>query len=631
VTIVKFDVTKFPYRSWHAPKKRTAGRSLAGNYKRLTEKLLTNNPFHTGNDYICPIHDDRHPSLGVTLKPDRILVYCSAGCATEDLVTWAGMTMADLFGGRPKIKATYGYVDEDSHLLFQVVRYEPKQFRQRRPDGNGGWVWRLDDVRRVLYHLPKLMAAIPEGRTIFVPEGEEDVRAIEGAGGVATTNPGGAGKWREEYTQTLKGASEVIIIADQDDVGARHAMEVAASLAKAGIKNQIVAPKEGKDAADHLAAGHGLGDWLPFTPPEGDFDPEREKKIADLVEQLENHAEAKARLSARGFVFPPYFHSMAEELAAERVPLDYTIDGLHPRGGNTLFVAQFKAGKTTLELNIAKALCDEVPLFGRIAVRPTAGKRVAFWNYELPWNMFDEWLDAMEFEHPLRIKALHLRGHRVPFLDHHVQNEIIAYLQEENIGFWFLDGASKIMSHSGIESENDNLGIDRILDAIDYMKAEAGVEDVIVAGHWGRARMEEGEEHIRVATRWDDWADARWSLTRDGDGTRSFQALDVRGAEPEPAFTLSFDNDTKALMAAGYTRDEHRKRTGAAEVCMALDGNGGPLNATELDRAMGGDKNLKPKKRGWAEELGWIKVEKGGSGRETIHSLVPGKRKEWAG
>ena len=44
-------------------------------------------------------------------------------------------------GVRPSIVATYDYCDEWGALLSQVCRLAPKDFRQRRPDGNGGWVW----------------------------------------------------------------------------------------------------------------------------------------------------------------------------------------------------------------------------------------------------------------------------------------------------------------------------------------------------------------------------------------------------------------------------------------------------------------------------------------------------------
>src|SRR5436309_1213083 len=82
---------------------------------------------------------------------------------------------------------------------------------------------RIKMIRRVLYRLPAVREAIKDGTPIYVPEGEKDVHAIEEAGGVGTTNPGGAGKWSRAYTEALKGASEVIIIADRDPAGAKHA------------------------------------------------------------------------------------------------------------------------------------------------------------------------------------------------------------------------------------------------------------------------------------------------------------------------------------------------------------------------------------------------------------------------
>lgn len=130
----------------------------------------------------CPAHDDRHASLSVGVGQDgRVLLHCQAGCPAKSVLAAAGLKMADLFAPRvngngrhphssaknaigPKgpigrIVATYDYTDRDGVLLFQAVRYEPKGFRQRRPDGKGGWVWSLGDVQRVLFRLPELMDA----------------------------------------------------------------------------------------------------------------------------------------------------------------------------------------------------------------------------------------------------------------------------------------------------------------------------------------------------------------------------------------------------------------------------------------------------------------------------------------
>ena len=74
-----------------------------------------------------------------------------------------------------KIVATYGYRDEQGELLMQVVRMEPKTFRQRRPDGER-WSWSVKDVRVVPYRLPELAAA-PDA-VVYLVEGERTQTAL---------------------------------------------------------------------------------------------------------------------------------------------------------------------------------------------------------------------------------------------------------------------------------------------------------------------------------------------------------------------------------------------------------------------------------------------------------------------
>src|SRR5207249_4181617 len=157
---------------------------------------------------------------------------------------------------RPKINATYDYVDDRGALLFQVVRFLPKNFKQRRPDGNGNWIWNLKDVRRVLYRLPVLLAA-DRIQTIYIVEGEKDAQRLLDLGLVATTNPGGAGKWRPEFNEPLRGR-HVVISPDNDDAGRAHAQTVASSLHQvaASIKILVLPDLSPKgDISDWLDAG----------------------------------------------------------------------------------------------------------------------------------------------------------------------------------------------------------------------------------------------------------------------------------------------------------------------------------------------------------------------------------------
>ncbi len=205
----------------------------------------------------CPLHDDERASLSIGRGEDgRALLHCHAGCATEGILARAGLTWADLHitnGNGRQIAATYDYTDEKNKVLFQSVRTEPKGFFQRRPDGAGGWINNLGKVRRVLFGLPALQGQI----VVYIAEGEKDALALRQLGLVATTNAGGAGKWRDAYTQQLKaaGVESVVVLPDHDDPGRRHAVEVARSCHAAGLHTKLVElpglPEHG-DATDYL-------------------------------------------------------------------------------------------------------------------------------------------------------------------------------------------------------------------------------------------------------------------------------------------------------------------------------------------------------------------------------------------
>lgn len=172
---------------------------------------------------------------------------------------------SDRFAASIADAAVYQYVDEACDVLFEVVRSPDKRFHQRRPDGRGGYINGLGSTRRVLFRLPRVVEHVAANRTepLFIVEGEKDVLALEAAGGVATCNPMGAGKWNDDYCASLQGARRVLIVADKDEPGRRHALQIRESLARVGVAAEIVQARTGKDASDHLAAGHTLEDFEP--------------------------------------------------------------------------------------------------------------------------------------------------------------------------------------------------------------------------------------------------------------------------------------------------------------------------------------------------------------------------------
>lgn len=225
----------------------------------------------------CPSHDDRDPSLSVTVKNNKILVYCHAArrCSTEEIVTAMRLTEADLFiDNDPSDRvdwnaplATYTYADEWGTLLHQKQRFRGgergKTFRVRRPLPNGGWAHDMKGVRRVLYRLPELLAAISSGVPVYVVDGEKDADTLWNQGHAATCDPMGAGKWQTEYAAVLAKATEVIVVADKEEGGLEQAETVAASLN--GTPVRIVEARKGKDVTDHIQAGFGVEDLAPIS------------------------------------------------------------------------------------------------------------------------------------------------------------------------------------------------------------------------------------------------------------------------------------------------------------------------------------------------------------------------------
>ena len=225
----------------------------------------------------CPAHEDGTASLSVKRGTEQpVILHCHAECEPGAILKAIGLTMADVSKPREQraagewtpagpAVAVYDYVSETGELLFQVCRTADKKFRQRRPDPatKSGWRWQLGNTRRVLYRLPRVIEAVAAGEFIYIAEGEKDVHALEAAGVTATCNPGGAGKWRDEYSEHLRG-SIVAVIADKDKdgTGLRHARQVTASLEGIAAATEIVEAAEGKDAADHLAAGLMVSEFV---------------------------------------------------------------------------------------------------------------------------------------------------------------------------------------------------------------------------------------------------------------------------------------------------------------------------------------------------------------------------------
>jgi AAA domain/Toprim domain len=221
-------------------------------YGRLLDKLRDNGVVNENNGRAmarCPAHDDNRASLSVGPRRDGkgAIVYCHAGCDTADIVGALGLSMTDLFDD-DRMRAAYNGRNTYDYPDGRKVHRSPgKNFRQ---SGN--------TKGTALFHADRIAAAA----TVYVPEGEKDVLAIEAAGGAAVCPAMGAGK-AHLFDWTPLTGKHVIIVADRDKPGRGHAADVVGRLdGRATSSVRVVEAAVGKDAADHLAAGKTLAELV---------------------------------------------------------------------------------------------------------------------------------------------------------------------------------------------------------------------------------------------------------------------------------------------------------------------------------------------------------------------------------
>ena len=328
-------------------------------YKTIDEFLTRFNKVKPNgkNSYqaLCPAHEDKNPSLTITIKDKKILLHCHAGCTTEAILTSLNLTMADLFlddhhthdapsakptQGIGKLVKVYKYETADRKPLFEVCRYEPKTFRQRHYV-NGNPVWGLADIQPVIYRLPDVLTAMADGTTIYIVEGEKDVDTLGEWGLIGTCNPMGAGKWHPQYTEALTGAN-VVIIPDNDEAGRNHAKQVINALAgkAASIKIVVLTGDSIKDVTDFFNNG-GDRDTL-----EALVSKTREYKIIKRISEI----------GGNGIM------SMKFE------PIKWVIPDMLPEG-SALLAGRPKTGKSRMALNLALAVATGGKALNKIPVQ----------------------------------------------------------------------------------------------------------------------------------------------------------------------------------------------------------------------------------------------------------------------
>lgn len=243
---------------------------------RILSKLNGVKPISGGWVARCPAHEDHVQSLQVSERSDlSVGLHCHAGCAKDSITGAIGLTFGDLFEPKDdddkQIVSVFDYRSFDGKLLYQSVRFYPKEFRQRQPQGSD-WTWNMASLKG--QHVPYRWPELKGQNVVVIVEGEKDADRLWALGIASTTNIGGAKKWSTNETKCLAqaGVSRVIILPDNDEAGAAHAVIVAKSVKAAGIAVSVITlpdlPPHG-DVSDWLKNGgtkESLQDILAAKP-----------------------------------------------------------------------------------------------------------------------------------------------------------------------------------------------------------------------------------------------------------------------------------------------------------------------------------------------------------------------------
>jgi hypothetical protein len=237
------DIVSLGIRLWGEPTKRTPGKVLFGGHgSKCVQPAPINRWFdheaNVGGGYV----DLYKLNFGKLPDPPGFPIPPGMAKALGDPVAW------------------WDYHDAAGQPIARITRFHPpgqdKTYRQFRW---GGDRWRpgMNGLELPLYHLPELLKA-PDGSTVYITEGEKHADQIRAWGMLATTNAGGAKKFRPDHAAVLD-RFDCVILPDNDQPGRKHADVVASALRAAGcasirVLNLPNLPPKG-DVIDWVRAG----------------------------------------------------------------------------------------------------------------------------------------------------------------------------------------------------------------------------------------------------------------------------------------------------------------------------------------------------------------------------------------
>ena len=279
-----------------------------------------------------------------------------------------------------------------------------------------------------------------------------------------------------------------------------------------------------------------------------------EGAIAREMETLHVRDEAKRRHAAKSAesVELPKSYTGQDFLSVDFGEEQWLVEGLIPTDSRVLFLAQRKAGKTTMMLNLLRSLLDRDDFLNYFPV--TDYRRVSLIDFELSDRNLQRWLRSQSIHGIGALDVIPSRGRAsaLNVLDDRTRARWAQRLGDFGTETLIVDPIGPVARALGLD-ENTELGI--LMDAIGELKHEAGISEVVMVHHMGW-----DDSHGRGDSKQEDIPDAIVRLTTDDmNDLRAFHYLSAMGRDvdvPKGLVTMREGNRLSFTAEVGAGKDD---------------------------------------------------------------------------
>ncbi|MCV7222959.1 AAA family ATPase [Mycolicibacterium elephantis] len=292
-----------------------------------------------------------------------------------------------------------------------------------------------------------------------------------------------------------------------------------------------------------------------------------ERKIEIELEQLRIRDEARRRFAneQKPAVIYPTGVTLGELLAQPDEDAAYRIEGLLPTGGRVLLAAQFKAGKTTLVANLARALADGTPFLNRFTTTPG---RVVLIDDEMDPRQLWRQLRDQGVNNVNNVTVFNLRGrvHTFDLLDADTRAWWADQLR--GVDVLIVDCLRPLLDSLGLDESHD---AGRFLIALDQLLDEAEISEAILVHHMGHVG-----ERSRGDSRLLDWPDAIWKIVREDETPEADRYFSAYGRDVHiHEGKLDYTHATRSLIYLDTSRNESAGRAALPDIADILTAGDG--------------------------------------------------------